>query len=174
MSRLLIQTLIYLLILISNINAKENIMILKLKDGDVKIELFTDHAPEHVNRIKKLADEGLYDDVVFHRVIEDFMAQTGDVRFGNSKSQYYQATDKCKGTVALFTGCIMDHLFPHVHSATVRILNWNGYNVIIPSNQTCCGALHAHTGDNSSANKLAKKNNEILLNGMGKIILRDD
>mgnify|MGYP001358582328 CR=1 FL=1 len=85
-------------------------------------------------------------------------------RFGNSKSQYYQATDKCKGTVALFTGCIMDHLFPHVHSATVRILNWNGYNVIIPSNQTCCGALHTHTGDNSSANKLAKKNNEILLN----------
>tara|TARA_B100000686_G_C16577547_1_gene856320 strand:- start:369 stop:929 length:561 start_codon:yes stop_codon:yes gene_type:complete len=89
MSKLLIQSIIYLLILISNINAKENIMILKLKDGDVKIELFTDHAPEHVNRIKKLADEGLYDDVVFHRVIEDFMAQTGDVRFGNSKSEFF-------------------------------------------------------------------------------------
>ena len=41
-------------------------MILKLKDGDVKIELFIDHAPEHVKRIKKLADDGLYDGVVFH------------------------------------------------------------------------------------------------------------
>ncbi len=89
MSRLLIQTLIYLLILTSNINAKENIMILKLKDGEVKIELFIDHAPQHVNRIKKLADDGQYDGVVFHRVIEDFMAQTGDVKFGNSKLENF-------------------------------------------------------------------------------------
>ncbi len=89
MSKLLIQTLIYLLILISNINAKDNTMILKLKDGDVKIELFTNHAPEHVKRIKKLADDGLYDGVVFHRVIEDFMAQTGDVKFGNSKLESF-------------------------------------------------------------------------------------
>ena len=59
-------------------------MILKLKDGDVKIELFPDVAPKHVERIKKLANEGMYDNVVFHRVIEGFMAQTGDVQFGNS------------------------------------------------------------------------------------------
>ena len=61
-------------------------MILKLKDGDVKIELFPDAAPKHVERIKKLADEGKYDNVVFHRVIDGFMAQTGDVKFGNSSS----------------------------------------------------------------------------------------
>ena len=61
-------------------------MILKLKDGEVKIELFPDVAPKHVERIKKLADEGKYDNVVFHRVIDGFMAQTGDVRFGNSSS----------------------------------------------------------------------------------------
>ena len=61
-------------------------MILKLKDGDVKIELFSDVAPKHVERIKKLADEGIYDNVVFHRVIEGFMAQTGDVQFGNTTS----------------------------------------------------------------------------------------
>ena len=59
-------------------------MILKLKDGDVKIELFSDVAPNHVKRIKKLADNGQYDNVVFHRVIDGFMAQTGDVKFGNS------------------------------------------------------------------------------------------
>ena len=62
-------------------------MILKLKDGDVKIELFPKEAPEHVKRIKKLADEGKYDNVVFHRVIDGFMAQTGDVKFGNSSSK---------------------------------------------------------------------------------------
>ena len=61
-------------------------MILKLKDGDVKIELFSDVAPKHVERIKKLAEEGKYDNVVFHRVIDGFMAQTGDVKFGNSSS----------------------------------------------------------------------------------------
>ena len=61
-------------------------MILKLKDGDVVIELFPDVAPKHVERIQKLANDGLYDNVVFHRVIDGFMAQTGDVRFGNSSN----------------------------------------------------------------------------------------
>ena len=64
-------------------------MILKLKDGDVKIELFEDVAPLHVERIKKLANEGKYDNVVFHRVIDGFMAQTGDVKFGNSSSKEF-------------------------------------------------------------------------------------
>ncbi len=62
-------------------------MILKLKDGDVKIELFPDKAPNHVKRIKELADSGKYNDVVFHRVIDGFMAQTGDVKFGNSSNK---------------------------------------------------------------------------------------
>ena len=61
-------------------------MILKLKDGDVEIELYSDIAPNHVKRFKQLADEGKYDGVVFHRVIDGFMAQTGDVKFGNSNS----------------------------------------------------------------------------------------
>ena len=69
--------------------AKENIMILKLKDGDVKIELFQDVAPKHVERIKTLANEGKYDNVVFHRVIDGFMAQTGDIQFGNFNSDNY-------------------------------------------------------------------------------------
>ena len=64
-------------------------MILKLKDGDVKIELFPDVAPGHVERIKKLANEGHYNNVVFHRVIDGFMAQTGDVKFGNSGNKDY-------------------------------------------------------------------------------------
>ena len=81
-----LKILILLFFLTNNTTAEDNIMILKLKDGDVKIELFTDIAPNHAERIKKLADEGKYDNVVFHRVIDGFMAQTGDVKFGNSLS----------------------------------------------------------------------------------------
>ena len=82
---------IFILVLLNftNIDAKENIMILKLKTGNVKIELFPDVAPNHVVRIKDLANSGKYDNVVFHRVIDGFMAQTGDVRFGNSSSDNF-------------------------------------------------------------------------------------
>ncbi len=73
----------------STINAQEKrtIMLMKLKYGDVKIELFDDLAPNHLKRIKSLADQGKYDGVAFHRVIDGFMAQTGDVQFGNTKDQ---------------------------------------------------------------------------------------
>jgi len=69
--------------------ANENIMILKLKNGDVVIELFQDIAPNHVERIKSLAKDKKYDGVVFHRVIDGFMAQTGDVQYGNSNLETY-------------------------------------------------------------------------------------
>ncbi len=78
---------VFFFIFNNNANSMENIMILKLKDGDVKIELFDDVAPNHVKRIKELANEGKYDNVVFHRVIDGFMAQTGDVKFGNSSNK---------------------------------------------------------------------------------------
>ena len=73
----------------NQLEAKENIMILKLKNGDVEIELYNDVAPNHVERIKKLIKEKKYDGVVFHRVLDGFMAQTGDVQFGNSNSDSY-------------------------------------------------------------------------------------
>ena len=69
--------------------AKEEIMILKLKDGNVIIELFSDMAPNHVKRFKQLSKEKKYDGVVFHRVIDGFMAQTGDVEYGNSNLETY-------------------------------------------------------------------------------------
>jgi len=87
MNKYVFKFLILLLFFTNNLIAEDNLMILKLKDGDVKIELFADVAPKHVERIKKLADEGQYDNVVFHRVIDGFMAQTGDVKFGNSSSK---------------------------------------------------------------------------------------
>ena len=74
---------------INHTNAKENIMILKLKDGDVEIELFDDIAPNHVERFRTLTKEKKFNGVVFHRVIDGFMAQTGDVQFGNSNLESY-------------------------------------------------------------------------------------
>ncbi len=69
----------------SNLMAQD-IMILKLQHGEVEIELYPQKAPNHVKRFKELANDGKYDGVVFHRVIDGFMAQTGDVKFGNSNS----------------------------------------------------------------------------------------
>jgi cyclophilin family peptidyl-prolyl cis-trans isomerase len=73
----------------NNIYAEEKKMILKLKDGDVEIELYPKVAPNHVKRFESLANEGKYDGVVFHRVIDGFMAQTGDVQYGNTNSPNY-------------------------------------------------------------------------------------
>ena len=87
MNRFITSIFILFFLIINQSIAQENIMILKLKDGEVKIELFADIAPNHVKRIKELADSGKYDNVVFHRVIDGFMAQTGDVKFGNSTSK---------------------------------------------------------------------------------------
>ncbi|ATN34341.1 peptidylprolyl isomerase [Rhizobium sp. ACO-34A] len=66
----------------AEIKDPENTVIMETTKGRVVISLFPDLAPGHVERIKELSREGAYDGVVFHRVIEDFMAQTGDVQFG--------------------------------------------------------------------------------------------
>ena len=78
--------IIFFSLINSNLLSKENVVILKLKDGIVEIELYPDKAPNHVKRFQDLANQGKYDNVVFHRVIDGFMAQTGDVKFGNSSS----------------------------------------------------------------------------------------
>ena len=80
--------IIILFFITTNLKA-EDIMILKLKHGNVEIELYPDKAPNHVKRFKELANSGKYDGVVFHRVIEGFMAQTGDVKFGNSNNSEF-------------------------------------------------------------------------------------
>ena len=89
MNKCIINILILFFLITNQSIAEENIMILKLKDGEVKIELYEDVAPNHVQRIKDLANSGKYDNVVFHRVIDGFMAQTGDVKFGNSDSKEF-------------------------------------------------------------------------------------
>jgi cyclophilin family peptidyl-prolyl cis-trans isomerase len=89
MIKKIILFLTILLLTTINLYAKEKTMILKLKNGDVEIELYPEVAPNHVKRFVTLANEGKYDGVVFHRVINGFMAQTGDVKYGNSNSADY-------------------------------------------------------------------------------------
>ena len=86
MNKFFLNIFLFFFLTINQSMSEENVMILKLKDGEVKIELYEDVAPNHVKRIKELANSGKYDNVVFHRVIDGFMAQTGDVKFGNSSS----------------------------------------------------------------------------------------
>ena len=68
----------------AEIKDPENTVIIELKDGPVVIELLPDVAPKHAERMKELARAGKYDNVAFHRVIEGFMAQTGDVQYGKA------------------------------------------------------------------------------------------
>ncbi len=73
----------------AEIKDPENTIIMETTKGKVVIALFPDLAPGHVARVKELSREGAYDGVVFHRVIEDFMAQTGDVQFGKQGSDSF-------------------------------------------------------------------------------------
>mgnify|MGYP001208443781 FL=1 len=86
MKKVIYLFIVFFSLLNTNIFAQNNLMILKLTYGDVEIELYPEKAPNHVKRFKELADSGKYDGVVFHRVIDGFMAQTGDVKFGNTNS----------------------------------------------------------------------------------------
>jgi len=72
----------------ADIKDPENTILMELKDGTVTIELLPDVAPKHAERMKELARAGAYDNVAFHRVIEGFMAQTGDVANGNMENNF--------------------------------------------------------------------------------------
>ncbi|TPP11129.1 peptidylprolyl isomerase [Rhizobium glycinendophyticum] len=68
--------------------SNDDYLTIQLKDGPVVIQLMPDVAPKHVAQIKKLASSGEYDNVAFHRVIDGFMAQTGDVQYGDMENGY--------------------------------------------------------------------------------------
>jgi peptidylprolyl isomerase len=72
----------------AEIKDPENTILMELKDGTVVIELLPDVAPKHTERMKELARAGAYDNVCFHRVIDGFMAQTGDVQHGNMEEGF--------------------------------------------------------------------------------------
>jgi glycolate oxidase iron-sulfur subunit len=74
-------------------------------------------------------------------------------------------------SVALFRGCVMDTLFRHVHEATRRTLEANGYRVVEVPGQACCGALHEHAGDRQSATALALQNLAALSGDMDFVVV---
>ena len=86
MNKFICLFIIFFSLVLTDTNAGQNNMILKLTYCEVEIELYPEKAPNHVKSFKQLADSWKYDVVVFHRVIDGFMAQTGDVKFGNSNS----------------------------------------------------------------------------------------
>jgi glycolate oxidase iron-sulfur subunit len=84
------------------------------------------------------------------------MSQT----FTTPLGQIYRAEGTHRYTVALLTGCIMSTAFAHVHAATIRVLQKNGCEVLIPPDQGCCGALHIHSGLMEGGRELARRNIE--------------
>ncbi len=78
--------------------------------------------------------------------------------YSSANPEVLSAIGERKGTVALFTGCVMDNFYSTVHESTVRLLRWNGFDVQIPKHQTCCGALHHHNGLRREVAGLARKN----------------
>jgi glycolate oxidase iron-sulfur subunit len=68
-----------------------------------------------------------------------------------------------KKRVAFFAGCVMDVMFSDINEATIRVLTRNGYEVVLPENQVCCGALHVHAGDRVEGKSLARKNIDTFL-----------
>lgn len=91
-----------------------------------------------------------------------------------SHAELVPARGEVKERVAILTGCIMDLMFSDVNEATIRVLTRNGYEVMIPKDQSCCGALHVHAGDRATGKALAKQNIEafaeadhVLINAAG-------
>jgi glycolate oxidase iron-sulfur subunit len=83
-----------------------------------------------------------------------------DRHFFVPRDQHFSAVAEPTGTVALFAGCIMSTAFAETDRATARVLSRNSYEVVAPSQQGCCGALHLHSGDIEGAKALARQNIE--------------
>ncbi len=81
-----------------------------------------------------------------------------------------KAKGETKHEVAFLTGCVMDVMFSDINEATINVLTRNGNDVVIPQNQTCCGALHVHAGDRDMGRKLAKQNIEAFKNAETVIV----
>jgi glycolate oxidase iron-sulfur subunit len=78
--------------------------------------------------------------------------------FFNRQRRLLTPAGEIRGRVALLTGCLMDSAFADIHLDTVEVLLRNGFEVVFPPGQACCGSLHAHNGDRATAHALAKKN----------------
>jgi glycolate oxidase iron-sulfur subunit len=92
------------------------------------------------------------------------------VRQKYKNEEVIKAKGETKHEVSMLTGCVMDVMFGEINDATINVLTRNGNDVVIPKNQTCCGALHVHSGDREMGRKLAKQNIEAF-KGSDKVIV---
>lgn len=81
--------------------------------------------------------------------------------YSESVAEILSPNGQTKGRVAFLSGCIMDIAFTSVHHDVVSVLLINGFEVVIPKQQQCCGSLHAHNGDEATAKILARKNIDV-------------
>ena len=92
------------------------------------------------------------------RRLADLLELVPDRASSRALPAAYPAHGTLRGRVALFTGCVMRAAFADTNAATARVLSRNGFEVIVPDRQTCCGALHAHAGERTDARALARRN----------------
>ncbi len=95
------------------------------------------------------------------RDMESMMPSLPDPSLKGQLKSFMPARGPASYRVGLVTGCVMNEMFTHVNVATARVLNENGCDVVIPRQQTCCGALQVHAGERGTAQALARKNIDI-------------
>nr|WP_192705778.1 (Fe-S)-binding protein [Paenibacillus sp. OAS669] len=115
--------------------------------------------PEHMRQMEAILPEGSSDGVIRAWEKLGLPAAWGATASGEGRMLVIPPAGGVKrGRVGLFRGCIMDVLFTSTNVNTVRLLREAGFEVVIPTSQTCCGALHAHAGETASARRLAREN----------------
>ena len=88
------------------------------------------------------------------RLLPDLAGRTAPIELG----AVFRSAGPTRRRVGLVTGCVMNEIFAGIHRATIRVLQRNGCEIVIPSSQVCCAALHAHAGITETAQEMAKKN----------------
>ncbi len=88
------------------------------------------------------------------RLLPDLRKRTVPVELG----AIFRSTGSTRFRVGLLTGCVMNEIFAGIHRATIRVLQRNGCEIVVPSSQVCCAALHAHAGITATAQEMAKRN----------------
>ncbi|WP_079910167.1 MULTISPECIES: (Fe-S)-binding protein [Paenibacillus] len=115
--------------------------------------------PEHMRQMEAILPEGSSDGVIRAWEKLGLPAAWEATASGEGRMLVIPPAGGVKrGRVGLFRGCIMDVLFTSTNVNTVRLLREAGFEVVIPTSQTCCGALHAHAGETASARRLAREN----------------
>ncbi len=101
------------------------------------------------------------------------LPQVGETFFDENAGDVFSPPGPRRGRVALLSGCVMNVVFPRIHTDTLNVLLRNGFEVVIPPRQSCCGSLHSHNGDLREARRLARRNVDALDSGSFDALIVD-